>query len=162
MGVGVHTGLTMLGVLGEQERVEATVISEAVNAAARIEKLTRALGVQVLVTGATVAALKRPEDFTLRPLGFVRPRGMRDKVALFEVLDAEPPERSFPRKRSAASLAAALEEWNKADFAAAGHIIDEILEADADDGPARFYAKLCRRYMRSGPPQGFEGTVVFR
>ena len=41
IGVGVHIGKLMLGVIGESQRMETTVISDAVNVASRLERLTR-------------------------------------------------------------------------------------------------------------------------
>ena len=40
MGIGIHTGITMMGTVGNQDRMSTTVISDAVNVAARLEALT--------------------------------------------------------------------------------------------------------------------------
>lgn len=56
-GVGIHRGPLMLGTIGENLRMDSTVISDTVNAASRLQGLTRKLDRDVLVSGETVEAL---------------------------------------------------------------------------------------------------------
>ena len=57
VGVGVNTGRVIAGTVGGGGRLDFTVIGDAVNTAARVEALTRKTGEDVLITGATHAAL---------------------------------------------------------------------------------------------------------
>jgi adenylate cyclase len=90
IGIGVHRGSTMLGTIGERERFEATVISDAVNLAARLEQATVTLGVRVLVSGEVVADLEADLRGNLRALGSFQVVGRRRPIELFEVVEADP------------------------------------------------------------------------
>ncbi len=83
VGVGVHKGPAVAGVLGSDELAEYTVIGDTVNTASRVEGLSHAPPYPLLISGAVQRELD--ERFTLRPLPTTTVKGRQAPVELFAV-----------------------------------------------------------------------------
>ena len=83
----------MLGTVGGNNRMDGTVISDSVNVASRIEKLTKVYGVPLLITVKTYFKLVNPELYNIRVIdSSVKVKGKSETVTVYEVYDADPPE----------------------------------------------------------------------
>ena len=82
-GIGIHCGPVVAGVIGSAALVEYGVIGSSVNVAARVERLTRVHGVDVLVTDAARSALD--ERFRLRAMPPAEVKGVAGALATFAV-----------------------------------------------------------------------------
>jgi adenylate cyclase len=83
MGIGIHRGLVIAGVIGSAELQEFTVIGGPVNLASRVERLTRTHDARVLLTSEVRAHLD--PRFVLRALPPARVRGVAEPVTIFSL-----------------------------------------------------------------------------
>ncbi|MDH5717888.1 MAG: hypothetical protein OEZ22_09645 [Spirochaetia bacterium] len=91
IGMGIHTGNLILGTIGEKERLEGTVISDAVNIASRLESLTKKFGCRLIVSEDIIATThEKPEH--IRLLGNARVKGKTIPLSIYEVFTSETSE----------------------------------------------------------------------
>lgn len=63
LGIGLNTGQLMLGVIGDKNRYESSVISDAVNTASRMEGLTKVFGCSVIMSEKTLQEALLGDNF---------------------------------------------------------------------------------------------------
>ncbi len=81
IGVGLHRGPGLAGMIGSRERREFAFVGRTVNLAARVQSLTREHGVDILLTEDVRAQLE--PRFALREMPPAEVKGFKDKVRTF-------------------------------------------------------------------------------
>jgi class 3 adenylate cyclase len=158
IGIGVNAGKLMLGTVGEQERMDGSVISDTVNLCSRLETLTRVYGSAILTTGRTLKGLSAKGAFSFRFMDRVRVRGRQEAVLVFEVLDGERDEVRELRASYRAELASAQRMYFARQFGEAQKIFADLQRMHPDDTILSLYDERCELLIRTGVPEGWEGV----
>jgi class 3 adenylate cyclase len=91
MGIGIHRGEVLAGVMGNEELSKFGVVGDAINVASRVEQLTRELGVDLLITDSVREALD--EHFQLRAMPPAMVKGKSEPVVTWFVEGVSAPAR---------------------------------------------------------------------
>jgi adenylate cyclase len=85
-GIGIDTGPTMIGTIGDELNLSSSVMGRPLETARRIEVLARACPSRAVITKATWAALDAPEVLQLRPIESATLDPQSEPLELYEVI----------------------------------------------------------------------------
>ncbi|MEM7214497.1 MAG: 7TM diverse intracellular signaling domain-containing protein [Pseudomonadota bacterium] len=150
-GFAVHSGTARMGVVGELERRQSEVFSDAVNLTSRMEGLTKLYGSRVIVSAD---ALERASAdlYSVRRLDRVQVKGRFAEIELFEVLDCLSDRETKERTRDMFEAAVNFKLSGKYSDASAN--FSDVLKLDPDDAAARYHLSQIEEILQATPKAG--------
>ncbi|HQR05020.1 MAG: bacteriohemerythrin [Proteobacteria bacterium] len=148
IGIGINTGLVMLGTVGGHNRMESTVIGDAVNLASRMEGHSKIYGAPLIISEHTYHSLEDKSAYSIRFLDRIRVKGRYQSQSIYEVFDADPEPLWLAKQETRSQFDRALALFHMGYPDQALPFLNECLEAAPDDKPARFYRDRCESALQ--------------
>ncbi|HET6769776.1 MAG TPA: adenylate/guanylate cyclase domain-containing protein [Chitinophagaceae bacterium] len=157
-GIGMHTGSLIMGITGDEFRMDAATISDTVNTAARIESLTKYYKSPLLLSDHTLQYLDGNNNFYFRHLGNVKLKGKNNLLSIIECINGFD-ELQFERKLQTLShFNEAMNYYHDQQFESALQLFQTILTNDPDDLTAHYFLNNTKKYLREGVPKNWTGA----
>jgi class 3 adenylate cyclase len=144
VGVGITCGSVMVGAIGENERMEGTIISDCVPVTARLESLTKPFGAKILTTAEAMKRLKNPKALKYRPLGYVKAKTRKGMIKVYEILD----KNDKLKVDSSKKFKEAIDLMIKHEYDTAARILREVKINDPSDKAALKIHESCIGYYK--------------
>ena len=158
--MALHYGPLMLGIVGERQHMEGTVIGDTVNVASRLESFNKLYGSECLISDSIKKRLLNSSHYNLRQVGRITLLGRKEPTAIWQVLNAI--EDETLRSRFTGSITAFEEAYHyylEKQFDIALQQFQRIYKDNPQDMVAQFYSQYCQLYQQNPPPPDWQGEI---
>ncbi len=161
IGVGLNTGICVVGNMGSDQRFDYSVFGDSVNLASRLEGQSKEYGFPIIVGSRTALAVK--DRFAILELDFIMVKGKKEPEVIYAIAGREDTAQSgrFQRLRNLTiemlacyrgrdwdGALAAIERGRKTDEAGSLELLYNLYEA------------RIRGYLENPPPQDWNGAFA--
>ena len=160
IGVGIHCGLLMLGTIGEDERMDGSVISDAVNLCSRLEGLTKIYKASIITSRETLEKLRDRDKYHIRFLDSVQVKGKKVAASIYEIYDMDPPDIVKKKDTTKSRLESGTRLYFERRLGDALEVFVSLQREDPEDTLVQMYIDRCKRYMEQGLPEDWDGSDV--
>jgi len=153
--IGINTGDMVAGNMGTANKMNYTIMGNAVNLAARLEGVNKQYGTWILASEKTV--LETGDSLFYRKLDRVRVVGINEPVRLCELIDTAE-YAADQQKQLVRIFHEALDAFEKRDWKQAAKGFKEALLLNDEDEPSKIYITRCNNFVKKPPEDLWDGV----
>jgi len=160
VGISISSGQILLGIVGHENRLATTVISDEVHNARVLEKISAKLGIKLLLTQSAVDQLANLEKYNYRYGGRVKDKSGSRIIEIYEFLDGCFQEVKTTKLMTKSTLEEGIAYYQAGNFSEARKKFISVIRVDREDKLAKTYLFLCEKYNNQ-KPSDWEGVLEY-
>jgi adenylate cyclase len=158
IGVGIHTGPLIMGITGDENRMDAATISDTVNTASRLEGLTKQYRASILLSDACLLQIEK-ENYCLRYLGLVQLKGKQEPLHIYECFSPNTKEEVARKQKTLALFNEGIENYLNSFFSNSVQAFETVTEINPEDLTAGFFLDNAKIFLQKGVPENWNGII---
>ena len=162
IGIGLHTGPLMMGIIGDTLRLEPGVVADTVNTAARMEGLTKFYQSRLLLSGPVHRHLTEDQPTQVRFLGQVQVKGRMQPVDIYECFAAESDDQQQAKLTTWPDFQRGLQAYQSGNFSEALRYFTQVLTRNPADLTAQRYRQRSEHFLQHPPAVGWDGVEALQ
>lgn len=152
VGMGLHTGPLVMGIIGDVNRNDTAIIADTVNTASRMEGVTKHYGAQLILSEDSLKTIENKEAFNFRHLGKVRVKGKDKAIGIYECFDGDPADDIALKIKTLKEFNKGLKHFFENEFPKAAAAFDKVLSKNPRDKVAKYFVTKSAEYTITGAP----------
>jgi hypothetical protein len=158
-GISIHIGDVMIGIIGEEQRMESSVVSDQVRIAQEIEKVSDRLGSTLLLTAEALATCRRGMNANFRRLGAIQLYGEPQALELIDLYEGDTPEICKLKQETKNLFESSVELYRNGRFVDAREGFVAVIKKNRWDLAAKLYFYACDQYSQQGVTADWNGSL---
>lgn len=160
IGIGVHFGPVIIGTVGSTDRMDTTVIGDSVNIAYRLEALAPIYHTDIVVSATALKVANARQHFKYRVLDWVRVKGRKAPIEIYEVFDHLPTEMQSLKLKNSRLIEQGLECRLKQQWTQALVFFEQALAINPQDLLVHHHIQHCLRLQKSILDTDWDGAIL--
>lgn len=157
-GIGMHTGSLIMGITGDNFRMDAATISDTVNTASRLESLTKHYIADILLSDASLLQIDKSRVH-LRYLGLVQLKGKQEPIHVYECFSGNHSSDIAGKEKTLSLFNEAIGHYLTSDFENSVRAFELVTELNPGDHTAKFFLSSATKYLSKGVPENWNGAI---